>query len=233
MDPYIFISNFLNTMEFRDLLELVIEKQWDVNTKAYYNKTLLIVAAQLNDINTVERLLECKANPNIQDDHGSTALNIASEYNNIDIVKKLLEYDSDPNILDNDLDSPLICSSWKNNLEIVKLLLNHQANIFINNKLNKSCICYSFENGLSNKEIKSIYNHDIPIEEIKIEKTNCIICYSQLGFNEPLIKCNNCHNLFCKDCLIEWFNVEKRYNKICPYCKNDWIQKPIIYLITE
>ena len=54
----------------------------------------------------------------------------------------------------------------------------------------------------------------LPLENLK-----CGICDELL---ESPIECNNCHNLFCEECLDEYLNTKDKYRRIyfCPLCRN-------------
>lgn len=90
-----------------------------------------------SSLKTVKLLLECGADPNIQNKYGHTALMIASSYSNTDsnlkTVECLLEYDANPDIQ---------CIAGKTalmkevqrlyfNNEIVEFLLKYKADINI------------------------------------------------------------------------------------------------------
>ena len=43
----------------------------------------------------------------------------------------------------------------------------------------------------------------------------CSICYESFDYDEDLVK-TICNHVFCKECLIEWINI----NDTCPVCRN-------------
>ena len=55
----------------------------------------------------------------------------------------------------------------------------------------------------------------LPFDTLK-----CGICDELL---ESPIECNNCHNLFCEECLDEYLNTKDKYRRIyfCPLCRNN------------
>lgn len=76
----------------------------DVNIKARSSgQTALMLAARHGRLSTCKLLLECGADPSLQDLDGSTALMCASEFGNVDVVKCLLASKmTDPTTTDND-----------------------------------------------------------------------------------------------------------------------------------
>ena len=132
---------------------------------------------------------------------------------------------ANPNIADNDQDTPLISCSWKNQSIIIQLLVKFSSiDIMKKNKENKTAIHYSIENGLSKQDIFFLYNINLEDEYIDIEPdSTCLICYQPI-LEQEISYCNHCNNVFCKECLINWFKIDNLYVKKCAYCKNNWIQ---------
>ena len=51
------------------------------------------------------------------------------------------------------------------------------------------------------------------------ESLTCSICYDIL---EHPIECNNCHNLFCQNCIKDYLETKDKYRRLyyCPLCRN-------------
>lgn len=102
----------------------------DVNIKARTDgQTALMLAASHGRVLTCKLLLECGANPSVQDFDGSTALMCGSERGNEDVVKCLLAHKlTDPAALDNDgLDALTI--AMNNGHKNIGLLLYAAKNV--------------------------------------------------------------------------------------------------------
>ena len=54
---------------------------------------------------------------------------------------------------------------------------------------------------------------------LPIESLTCSICYDIL---EHPFECNNCHNLFCQNCIKDYLNTKDKYRRkyFCPLCRN-------------
>jgi len=71
-------------------------------------RELLDSAAMNGDLDEVERLVvDCGANPNIQDNDGYTPLHSAAENCHVGVVRVLLDHGADPTIRDNEGRTPL------------------------------------------------------------------------------------------------------------------------------
>ena len=156
MESFSYIQNYINGLQFADILEMILKNGWDPETQNINGRTILVSACKENMPHIVKILLQYEANINSQDYHGTSALNISSEYGFYEIVNILLQHKEqiiDINTQDNDGDTPLICASWKNHESIVKLLLSYGANPFLRNKKYRNCIHHALENGWSLSKI--------------------------------------------------------------------------------
>lgn len=96
----------------------------DVNLKAkQHGQTALMLAVSHGRMETVQLLLQCGADVNIQDDDGSTALMCAAEHGHIDMIKLLTaQPDCDLTITDSDGSTALNIAMEAGNLDIGVLL---------------------------------------------------------------------------------------------------------------
>lgn len=106
-----------------------------------FGNTLLMLAIENNDYESVKKLLDLGADPNISDNYrGATSMHEASKKASLKYLKLLIRYRGDPNAVENkftsqdDLarDTPLnvaISYGSTNNLEKVKLLVEAGANV--------------------------------------------------------------------------------------------------------
>ncbi|SNZ10388.1 Ankyrin repeat-containing protein [Persephonella hydrogeniphila] len=83
---------------------------------------MLIVAAQLGDIDRVRLAIAKGANVNYQDEKGGTALHWAVFYGHKDIVKLLLMQGADPYIKDKNGITPVDVARINQKKEILKIL---------------------------------------------------------------------------------------------------------------
>ena len=96
---------------------------------------LLHFAAEQDNIELIEYLIENNANLDLKDTNtGATALLLASQNNNYRAVKILLEHNANVNIQADLEDTALIVASAKNNVDVIKILLEYKANMDIQSR---------------------------------------------------------------------------------------------------
>lgn len=90
--------------QFKEMVARRVFQLGNVNIKATQNgQTALMLAVSHGRTKTCRILLECGADPSLQDNDGSTALMCGSEIGHLEIVKCLLAHKlTDPNATDND-----------------------------------------------------------------------------------------------------------------------------------
>ncbi len=127
------------------LVKILNESAQTMN-KSNANK-LLLVAANNNDLRTLQHALNKNADINAQNNNGATALIIASGKGHLDIVKLLLERGANINAQTKDSATALIIASGKGHLDIVKLLLERGANINAQTKDSATALIIASEKG--------------------------------------------------------------------------------------
>lgn len=106
-------------------------KRADLNLKNNEGKFPLYVAAENNDLDTVEFLLNNPynlADVNLRDNEGNTALMIAAQKGYRDIVKSLLDHKADPDLKNNKGQTALDLAKENQHHNIVTLLENFYLN---------------------------------------------------------------------------------------------------------
>jgi len=101
----------------------------DINETNFYGRTLLMVAAQKGDINTVERLLKHGADIEATDNDGNTACMLAALSGNYAIAKLLMKYGVKINRRNFAGDSVMHMAVHLDNPELISQLRNLGANI--------------------------------------------------------------------------------------------------------
>lgn len=122
--------------------QLVIEKKLPVDyQESKFGNTLLMLAIENNDYESVKALLDLGADPNIADNYqGSTPMHDAAKNEDPKYLKILIEHQGNPNVIeskpitedDQGRETPLnvaISYTSGNNLEKVKLLVKAGADI--------------------------------------------------------------------------------------------------------
>ena len=72
------------------LIDLYLAEHLDPNVRAAHDRPLVVAAALAQDWDTVQRLLQAGACPDLADDNGTTTLMLAARDGNIDILRRLM-----------------------------------------------------------------------------------------------------------------------------------------------
>jgi uncharacterized protein len=106
-------------------------------------------ACLYGSIETIIKLLDCGANPNIVDQYGISPLMHAVKHYNLDFIKMLVERGSNLHTCDSDFNTVLMHACYYENpniderISIVKFLLEHGVNINSKNKIGKTALFFS------------------------------------------------------------------------------------------
>jgi len=131
--------------ECREIVEVLLDHDVDVNTSDKYGRTALhftalgdddgflaLLPVKHPDINVkgeiAKLLLCCGANVNAQTGNGITTLHIATEKGYVKVVEALLEHNADVNSTIKYDITPLHIAARKGHLEVVEVLLKFGAN---------------------------------------------------------------------------------------------------------
>lgn len=133
------------------------------------NRSILMIAASNGDIESVNLILEFKANVLYKDKQGQNALFYAlnsKKGDNQDVVEMLVHYSTEVNILNNNNESPLLIACRENLKQSAIILIERKADINIIDKLNgNSLLHYAAEHG--NLELaKILISKNINIKQI-------------------------------------------------------------------
>ena len=121
-------------------------------------QTCLMLAAQKDDAETVQWLIDNGANVNHQDKNGRTSLMFSAMSGFLKTQEALLKNGADPNIQDNDGKTALIFSAQENQLESAKMLVEYNADITIKDNDGKNALMIAAEQG--NLDILIFLNED-------------------------------------------------------------------------
>jgi ankyrin repeat protein len=118
------------------VVELLLSRGVDPNTRDVHGLTLLHAAAWCGDESAVELLLKAGADPNARDAEGNTPLHVAARREFPQVVLLLLKYGADPNAANARGETPLhIAARGKeytigsDNYAVVSILVKHGADV--------------------------------------------------------------------------------------------------------
>jgi len=123
-----------------EIVDLLMTKDFDVNTRGFAGGTLLMLAAD-GDTALVKYLIGRGADVNLQDDEGKTALMKATgsyRTSNLANIRYLIAHGANVNAVNNQGETALIIATKKGNSEMVKVLLEKGSSVSIKTKEGKT-----------------------------------------------------------------------------------------------
>ncbi len=145
----------------KDIVEYLLSKTSNIMNykEGYYDNTLLHYACKNGWEDIVQKLLEKKADVEVENKKGDRPLHFAIIGGSVEIVKWLLAKKAKVNATNKRGYTPLFFVGSKNGIQIAKLLLKHGANIGYKSKKNKNTPLHYI-----------IWNYNIPLVEFLIKK---------------------------------------------------------------
>jgi len=115
-----------------DVSSLLIKHLRNPDIQGHYDQTpllrmLMLGKVQRGDLEIGQRLLECGADVNAQDDTRWTPLYLAAGNGRLDFAQMLLEHGAAINVPDMEGETPLHNASRRGHVDVVRLLLEHGA----------------------------------------------------------------------------------------------------------
>jgi len=194
----------------------------------------LFKAADLNNIDEVERLLRNGADVNAANSKGTTALILAANNGHVDCLKVLLKHGADVNVADNDGATPFIYSAMEGHVDCIEVLLKHGVEVDASDdeeitSLVEAAI-HKHESNLEN-----LPKHDAPGKKRKLDHTpnvssrnlstgalECGICLSPMGGDaDNSVAAPLCGHVYCYDCLVR-IDIDAKgrdSSATCPTCR--------------
>lgn len=117
------------------------EKEENTMTQELHN------AIELNDTNTVSKLINDGANLDVQDENGRTATMLATYNNDVATAKVLIEAGADVNIQDDMQNNPFLFAGAEGYLDILKLTIEAGADPTITNRYGGTALIPASEHG--------------------------------------------------------------------------------------
>ncbi|KAJ3966507.1 ankyrin repeat-containing domain protein [Lentinula raphanica] len=114
---------------FREIVQLLLEHEADVNVQGGFFGTALQAAAFGDYMEIVQLLLKYNANINAKGGHYGTALQAAASQGSSKTIQLLLEFNADVNAQGGYFGTALQAAAYQGHKDVVQILLNHQADI--------------------------------------------------------------------------------------------------------
>ncbi|KAK0630972.1 ankyrin repeat-containing domain protein [Bombardia bombarda] len=152
-----------------DLLAERLKSEGRLDDKCEPYCTALQAAAWMGRTDTVRKLLELGANPNIMGgDHGC-ALNAAVENDNLEIVQLLLDHHAAVTVTEYGVEQPIFCAIRQASLEIFQLLLvkmSHEEQLAVRSTGGQPMLQYAVCEE-KNRIIDCLVSHELGFSDIK------------------------------------------------------------------
>ena len=111
--------------------------------------TPMIASESGDKDDTVDLIIDAKADINVQVNNGMTALHIANHDGHSEVVSILLKANADPSIVESDGWTPLMIASQNGHKDTVDLLIDSKADVDVQNNDGATALCVASQNGHS------------------------------------------------------------------------------------
>lgn len=184
-------KQFLNApMSYHlDIMEGLIKRGADINTKDDGGWTRLHVAAKFNYFNACKLLLENKADVNPETHtYGETPLMCAAGFGNKKICKLLIQHGAEVNKRSHENTTALKRAAHRGNTYICELLVEHNADINVQDKWGWNGLMYATRDGAKNV-CKFLVEHNAQLNLVNEDgDTALMIAAASIGSFDHLDK---------------------------------------------
>lgn len=129
INRYTSLHHAVNIGSDPGILEFLLEKGSDINSRDVWGKTPLLRAIEKKFVNGALCLLSKGANPNEPDNENEYAIHVATRFALSTVIEKLLHCGADINVLNNRRCSPLHYAALHGSCEDVKRLIQAGAEV--------------------------------------------------------------------------------------------------------
>ncbi|WP_257284714.1 ankyrin repeat domain-containing protein [Endozoicomonas sp. SESOKO1] len=124
----------------KELMNAVMLAGANVDVKNQFGDCALHIAAGLNDITYLRKLLESAADRNARDQQGRTALHLGNRTDNVACAEILIRAGADINARDCSGETALFAAVKKNNIGYIMALIDANADINVKNNRNQTAL---------------------------------------------------------------------------------------------
>ncbi|WP_082347116.1 ankyrin repeat domain-containing protein [Bacillus sp. FJAT-18017] len=128
--------------------------------------TQLLQAAENQETETVEMLIEAGANINVQNEQGQTPTMIAAYHNDVETAKVLIKAGADVNKQDDMKNNPFLYAGAEGYLDILRLTIQAGADPAITNRYGGTALIPASEHGYTEVVIELLTKTDVDVNHI-------------------------------------------------------------------
>ena len=148
----------------KKILQAIINYGADVNATNKNNRTALMIACKMGNIDVICVLLNAGANPHIADNDGNTCLHDAVDGDcNKEVLQAIISQDANINATDKDNVTALMIASWNGNVDAINVLLNAGADPHIADANGYTCLHNAVSGDCSKEVLQEIISHNANI----------------------------------------------------------------------
>ncbi|KAL9956875.1 hypothetical protein ACROYT_G038427 [Oculina patagonica] len=129
------------------IIEMVLSRGLDINSKDSYGDTPLMIAARGGKMEAVNYLLDKGADLSLTGQYGRNSLHNASYGGNVAIIETVLSRGLDVNSKDSDSDTPIMIAALCGKMEAVNYLLDKGANLSLTGKFGRNLLHHASDGG--------------------------------------------------------------------------------------
>ena len=193
----IYLIQYVIIYEQNDLLQLLIDKECNIDVTDIDKRTLIHYVIKFNNLKTLKKLLDYNniyigmSLLNIQDKDGNTALHYSIILNNYDTTKEILKYNVNLKLRNNNSYTPFHLAIYQKNIDIIKLFLEKDIlnKIDINSRINTGETVLHIATNFQNYEICNLLvknNINLNLKDFDYEYT--ALNYAIILNNTKIIK---------------------------------------------
>lgn len=114
----------------KDCIRALLDRHVNVNETGFTEKTALYHAAEQDDLEAVQLLLQAGADPNHHNEYDEMAIHFAARHGNVPMIKLLAERGSDLDFIGEDFENPIVAAISKGHTQAAETLLECGASIW-------------------------------------------------------------------------------------------------------
>ena len=143
-----------------EVLTVIVGNGADVNATNNKNESALLLASQEGNLDTINILLESRADPNITSAEGNTWLHYAVDGRcSKEVFQAIIDHGADVNSRNKDNVTALMVACKKRNSDAINVLLNAGANPRLADTNGDTCMHHAVVGSCSKDTLQAIINH--------------------------------------------------------------------------
>ena len=166
----------------KEVLQIIINHDTDVNATNKKNVTALMIACEKGNKDAINLLLDAGADPNISNADDDTCLQYAV-YGDCckEVLQAIICYGADVNATNKKNVTALMIACYKGNTDTINLLLNSGADHNITDGKGATCILHAILGGCSKDVLETFVNRSVDVNAANKNKVTALMLACEKG----------------------------------------------------